>query len=259
VLRQSSLTTTPPISVSRSFCHRSFLLSHFKARAPLSPSPPPLHSNPPPPRGPRALAVLPPRPPCRRDSPCSFSRPTFVESRRSSGPVQILSLPGGDGSFSSGRPAGSAWTEPGESSRGLRARRPRFSLASLLLLILHSLVHSLGLRAASFGGASRGPVVCDGVVAVGVLLRSAMEIRSVITWSGRFFSRLVSVLVVVRALLGAGRGVDLVGAAVFLAPRAFGWLFRAKLASTVCCFVSTLSMRLCGLQLDLVRRGCCLT
>lgn len=100
-------------------------------------------------------------------------------------------------------------------------------------------------------------MVCDGVVAAGVLLGSAMVIWPVITWSARVISRLVCVLVVVHAFLGVGSGVDLVGAAVFLgiAP-----LLDSSLpGSLLCCFVSTESKLLCGLRLDLVGRGWCLT
>jgi hypothetical protein len=142
-----------------------------------------------------------------------------------------------------------------ESSRGPLARRLRFSLASLLPLILHSFALSLGLRVASFGDASPGPVVCDEVVAAGLLLCTAMEIFfSVITWSGQVLSRLVCRIRACRRarVPGAGWGVDLVGAAVFLGP-------APLLGSFLYCCFSTECRRLCSLRLDLVGRGWCLT
>ena len=59
---------------------------------------------------------------------------------------------------------------------------PKVCPAALLPLISHSFVLSLGGTALlSFGGASRGSLFSDGVVAADVLLGSTMGISSVIT------------------------------------------------------------------------------
>lgn len=203
--------------------------------------------------------MLAPRPPRPRAAPCSFVQPTAAESRRSSGRLQILLVSGGAGSFSSGRPDGSAWTEPGKSSRGSPARRLRFSPPSLLPLISHSFVLSLGLRAAlvwwrvarsrglrrgSCGrgapGFGCGDLVRDHVVLVGLLearIRACRRARLLGCWLGRGFGR-------------RGR---------VSWHHAFAWHFRSGLAPILCCFVSTESKLLCGLRLDLVGRGWCVT
>jgi hypothetical protein len=87
----------------------------------------------------------------------------------------------------------------------------------------------------------------------------AMEIFSVITWSGEIFSRLVCRIRACRRarVPGAGWGVDLVDAAVFLGPAPFLGCFMR--GSFLCCCFSTESRRLCSLRLDLVGRGRCLT
>jgi hypothetical protein len=109
-----------------------------------------------------------------------------------------------------------------ESSRGPLARRLRFSLASLLPLILHSFALSLGLRVASFGDASPGPVVCDEVVAAGLLLCTAMEIFFLLSRGPARSSPgsyVVSVLVVVRAFLVLAGAWIWSARPCFLAPR----------------------------------------
>ena len=98
---------------------------------------------------------------------------------------------------------------------------PKVCPAALLPLISHSFVLSLGGTALlSFGGASRGSLFSDGVVAADVLLGSTMGISFVIT---RPRGVSIGSYTRGRAFLGAGSGTDLVGVASRLClPAPFG-------------------------------------
>jgi hypothetical protein len=149
-------TTTPPISVSLPVTVLSslppFSLSLKPEAPPLQrPAPSPLRLLSPstlqPTTAPRpvlGLAVLSTRPTLRCAAPCSSLPQTVGESRRSYRPVQILSLPAGGVCFSSERPEGSSWPEPGGGAASAACMEAKVCPSVLFPLISHSFVLSLG-------------------------------------------------------------------------------------------------------------------